>query len=201
MHRRYPPRRPCPSRPAGRVPPAPPGLLPFLIAAMVVLAAGIAVAVVGNLARTPDGIALDADDRAELTGPPVLRGADGPPADPSVDRLDPEAVLRAYVAAAYSVRPEDAGHTNRRAVAYTLPGSPPATVGVLVLDPGGTHREAAVQALELVAVDPGDTRRAYLAAIRTTDGPDLLTAHVVLAHQQDGRWLVAADTPENPDLD
>lgn len=180
-------------------------LLPFLAAALVVLAAGLAVALAG-VARPDATVALNRDDRTDLAAPPVLRGPEGPAADPTVDLTDPEEVAHAYLVAAYSAVPEDAGRTNRRATAYAEPGSPPAMVGVLVLDPPtpGTRRDAAVPALELVAAADDDTRRAYLATLRTTDGVGGdagLTVNVVLAHQPDGRWLITADTPENPDLD
>jgi len=180
--------------------------LPLLAAALVVAATVLTVGFVTSSPRRPDGIALGREDRAELAAPPVLRGPDGPPVDPRVDLFDPEAAARAYLAAAHSAVPEDAGHTNRRATAYALPGSPPASVGVLVLDPPppGTRREVSVRSLELVAVDPADTRRAYLADVLTTDGTGTQTrfgAHVVLAHQPDGRWLVTADTADDAETD
>lgn len=185
-------------------------LLPFAVAALVVLGAVLAVPL---LAAAPEdsprlGAALSAEDRATLGAPAVVRGAEPPPVDPAVDLRDPAAVARAYLVAAYRVSSTDAGHTHLRAAAYAVPGSPPATVGVLVLDPPppGSQRRAAVASLELVAADPGGRRRAYLATVVTATGPsgvaatDELTAHVVLARQPDGRWLVAADSTENPDL-
>lgn len=188
-------------------------LLPILVAALVALTLTAALAVFdspGAPAETPRlGTVLSPADRRVLDAPGVVRGADAPPVDPAVDMGDPEAVARAYLVAAHTLVPDDSGHTHLRAAAYAVPGSPPATVGVLVIDPPppGTARHASVTALELVASDPGDRRRAYLAAVETATGPPpgpaeiaLLTGHVVLAHQPDGRWLVASDTTENPDL-
>lgn len=188
-------------------------LIPLAVAAVVVLAVVLGTALVdaaGPADPAPRlGATLSTGDRQVLAAPPVLRGPAPPPADPAVDLTDPEAVAAAYLAAARGAVPEDAGRTNLRAAGYALPGSPPATVGVLVLDPPvpGTRRRAVVRALELVAAEPADTRRAYLATVETATGPpdgpdeiDLVSGHVVLAHQPDGRWLVTADTAENPDL-
>lgn len=187
-------------------------LVPLAVGAVVVLVVVLAAAVVGS-PRMPDdaprlGVTLSTDDRRTLAAPPVLRGPDVA-VDPVVDLTDPEAIAHAYLRAAHGAVPEDAGRTNRRGAGYAVPGSAAATVGVLVLDPPvpGTERTASVRALELVAADPGDGRRAYLAAVETSTGPPhgpyeigLVTGHIVLAHQADGRWLVAADTAENPDL-
>jgi hypothetical protein len=157
----------------------------------------------------PPGAALGADDRRALDARPVGRGAPAPAADPAVDLRDPDAVARAYLAAAYSVRPEDAGHTHLRAAGYAAPGTPPATVGVLVLDPppAGTTRTAAVTALDQLAADDADDRRGYRAELTTATGPpggpsttDRLVRQVVLARQRDGRWLVAAESTASPDL-
>lgn len=157
----------------------------------------------------PDPVTLDADDRRAVEAEPVLRGAAAPAADPGVTVTDPEAVARAYLQAAHSVEPADAGRTHLRAAPYAVPGTAAATVGVLVLDapPAGTVRTATVRSLELVAADRGDRRRGYLAAIETrTQAPGatpvdrVVTGHVVLARQPDGRWLVAAETAGNPDL-
>ncbi|HXV92530.1 MAG TPA: hypothetical protein VD813_04465 [Pseudonocardia sp.] len=153
----------------------------------------------------PLGAALSEQDRAELAPPPVGRGAGAPAADPRVDLTDPEAVARAYVAAARSVTAEDAGRTHLRAAPYAQPGSPPATVGVLVLDapPPGVARTATVEALELVAAVPGDRRRGYVATVRTSTGdlPETTgttTTYVALTRLPDGRWLVSAESPEIP---
>jgi hypothetical protein len=152
---------------------------------------------------------LDADDRAALDHAPVRRGADAPAPDPGVTPTDPEAVVRAYLTAALSVTDADAGATHLRAAPYAAPGSAPATVGVLVLDaPGpGEVRTASVRTLDLVAADRGDRRRGYRAHVETRTGPPggpvvtaTTTAAVVVARQPDGRWLVAVDGPENPDL-
>lgn len=157
----------------------------------------------------PPPVTLDAEDRRAVDAAPVLRGEDAPTADPGVTFTDPDAVARAYLQAAHTVDAGDSGHTQLRAAPYAVPGSAAATVGVLVLDelPPGTVRSATVRSLELVAADRGDRRRGYLAAVETrTATPQqsvvtaVLTGHVVVAHQPDGRWLVAAETPENPDL-
>lgn len=157
----------------------------------------------------PIGVVLDEDDRAALGAVPVERGADAAPVDPDVDLTDPEAVARAYLAAAHSASPGDTGRTHLRAAGYAVPGSQPATVGVVVLDPPptGSWRTATVTALEFVASDGGDRRRGYVAEIGTaTTVPgepatvDLVDTQVVLARQPDGRWLVAADSPTTPDL-
>lgn len=183
-----------------------PVLWPFTVAVLVVAVAVLGVWLAGSPDATPrQGGALSAGERQVLDAPGVVRGADAPPVDPVVDLLDPAAVARAYLVAAHSLSADDAGRTHLRAAGYAVPGSPPATVGVLVVDPPppGAQRRASVRALELVASDPADQRRAYLAAVETTTGPGdlaVFTGHIVLAHQPDGRWLVAADTAENPDL-
>ncbi|TQM06222.1 hypothetical protein [Pseudonocardia kunmingensis] len=157
----------------------------------------------------PSGAAIGEEDRRAVDAAPVRRGAPAPPADPAVDPADPDAVARAYLAAAHSTTPDDAGRTSLRGAAYAVPGSPPATVGVVVLDPppAGQARTATVTALSLVTADAGDRRRAYRAEVGTATGApggtavvDLGTRHVVLARQPDGRWLVAADSPATPEL-
>ncbi|GAA1245645.1 hypothetical protein GCM10009609_06280 [Pseudonocardia aurantiaca] len=157
----------------------------------------------------PIGGAISEEDRGALDAPPVERGAPAPPADPGVDLTNPEAVAKAYLVAAHSLTPDDAGHTHLRGAAYAVPGSPPATVGVVVVDPPppGAARTASVTALELAAADSGNTRRGYRAEVGTATGPPgglltvaLVERYVVLAHQPDGRWLVAGDSPATPDL-
>lgn len=188
-------------------------LLPFLAAALVVSGVALLLSWLDSPGVPDDlprlGAALSTADRRDLDAAPVERGADAPPVDPSVDLGDPEAVARAYLVAAHSLGPDDAGRTHLRGAGYAVPGSPPATVGVLVLDPPppGTVRRASVVGLELVAADVADRRRAYLATVETGTGPvdgpaeiTVTTGHVVLTHQPDGRWLVVSDTPENPDL-
>src|SRR5919108_3679414 len=88
---------------------------------------------------------------------PAERGAAPSPVDPSVDMTDPEAVARAYLTAARTVRPDDSGHTHLRAAGYAMPGSAAASVGVIVIDPppAGSVRTATVTALKLIAVDRG----------------------------------------------
>jgi hypothetical protein len=183
-------------------------LVAVLVAVLVVLLVGAA----GALHPPPTGDpplggALSEEDRAAVAAVPVERGAGPAPVDPDVDLTDPGAVARAYLAAARSVRPGDTGRTHLRAAGYAEPGSPAAAVGVIVLDPppAGSLRTATVTALELVAADAGGTRRGYRAEVGTATGPpggaqavDLVGASVVLARQPDGRWLVAAETVENP---
>jgi hypothetical protein len=170
----------------------------------------------------PPGAVLSADDRAALDAEPVDPGSPPPPIDPDVDPADPAAVARAYLAAAHSTRPDDAGRTNRRAAAYAAPGSPPAEVGVLVLDPppAGAERTASVTALDLVAIAHGEeaahehgadegpeVRRGYRAEIETATAAagdpirhEHLVRHVVLARQPDDTWLVTAESTASPDL-
>jgi hypothetical protein len=187
-------------------------LAAFVATAVAVLALSLA----GGAARSeppsndpPLGAALSEEDRVALDAEPVQRGAPAPASDPGVDLTDPEVVARAYLEAAHSTTPADAGHTSLRGAAYAVPGSPPATVGVVVVDPPpeGATRTATVTALALVTADPGDDRRAYLAEVGTATGPpggtltvEIVERHVVLARQPDTRWLVAADSPATPDL-
>lgn len=186
--------------------------LPLLAAASAVLVTLGALLLTGGGSVAPSGgdptpgPVVDREDRAALDAAPVLRGADAPPPDPGVTPTDPEAVVRAYLQAAHGVRPDDGGRTHLRAVPYAVPGTAAATVGVLVVDPPppGTERTASVRRLDLVAADRADRRRGYLAAVETRTSPGGVTAvhtsSVVVARQPDGRWLVAAETPENPDL-
>lgn len=157
----------------------------------------------------PIGGVLSDRDHAAVGAAPVERGAEPAPVDPAADFSDPESVARAYLTAAHSVRPGDAGHTQLRAAGYAEPGGPAATVGVLVLDPppAGALRTATVTALQFVAAGAGGTRRGYRAEVGTATGVpggaqavDLVLSRIVLARQPDGRWLVAADTVETPDL-
>lgn len=183
-------------------------LVPLLVAALVG-AVAFGATLLDRGGPAPMGSTLTAEDRLALAAPVVRRGAAAPAPDPAVDLGDPESVVRAYLAAALSSTPDDAGHTHLRAAPYAAPGSAPASVGVLVLapPPPGQVRTAAVRSVELVAADPGDRRRAYRAAVGTATGPPAgavtdaqVTAHVVLAFQPDGRWLVASDTGSDPDL-
>jgi hypothetical protein len=184
--------------------------VPLLIAALVAAVAFAAALLGRSTDPAPMGSTLTAEDRLALDAPAVVRGAPAAPVDPAVDLGDPEAVARAYLTAALSLTADDTGRTHLRAAGYAEPGSPPATVGVLVLDPPapGEVRRASVRDLELVASAPDDRRRAYLATVETITGPPgrrgrnaLVTGHLVLAFQPDGRWLVASDTALNPDLD
>ena len=174
-----------------------------LAAAVVVL---LVVAALAALARPddPGGAVLSDDDLRALAAAPVRRGAD--PVTAGVDLTDPEAVARAYLVAAHSLVPGDAGRTQRRATAYASPGSP-AAVGVVVLDlPPGASRTAVVAGLELAGAY--GVRRGYGAAVRTETarpgGPVAvaeLRALVVLARGPDARWRVVAETAgDDPDL-
>jgi hypothetical protein len=157
----------------------------------------------------PIGAALREEDRAALAAVPVERGEPAPAVDPRVDMADPAAVARAYLTAAHSVGPQDAGRTQLRAAGYAVPGSPAAAVGVLVLDvpPAGALRTAAVTALDLVAADRDDSRRGYQAEVGTATGPPgerptvaLARCRIARARQPDGRWLVTAETSETSEL-
>jgi hypothetical protein len=188
-------------------------LAAVIVGVLVVVLAAAAVPSVleGDPSGPPLGAVLDETDRRALDAVPVRRGAAPVPADPAVDLTNPQAVLRAYLGAARAASADDRGRTHLRAAAYAEPGSPPAALGVLVLDPPppGEARTAAVTALELVATDEADERRGYRATVTTSTGPTATTvsattvsaAYVVLARQADGRWLVAADSPALPDGD
>jgi hypothetical protein len=174
------------------------------------LAAGavvlLVVAALAALTRPDDvgGAVLSDDDRRALAAAPALRGVDPAPVD--LDLTDPAAVARAYLVAAHSLVPGDAGHTQRRATGYARPGSP-AAIGVVVLDlPPGASRTAVVTGLELAGAY--GERRGYRAALRTATarpgGPVAVAqqqALVVLARGPDGRWRVVAETAGgDPDL-
>jgi len=175
-----------------------------LAAAAVVL---LVVAALAALARPDDlgGAVLSDDDRRALAAAPALRGPD--PASAPLDLSDPAAVARAYLVAAHSLVPGDAGHTQRRATGYARAGSP-AAVGVVVLDPPppGAHRTAVVTGLEPAGAS--GERRGYRAALRTETarpgGPVVVAreqALVVLAQGTDARWRVGAETAgDDPDV-
>lgn len=180
---------------------------PLLAAAAALAVAVLLLVVVAEHRGEPGpplGAVLDGPDRRALGAVPLRRGADPPPADPTVDRTDPAAVARAYLAAARSTTPADRGRTHLEAVAYTAPGSP-AAVGVVVLDPPppGQVRTATVTALELALSAEDDRRRGYRAAVTMATGPSggpttvaVTDAYLVLAREPDGRWLVVADGPD-----
>ena len=174
-------------------------------------AAAVVVLVVAGLAALlrpdePGGAVLSDDDRRALAAAPALRGADAAPVDPAVDLTDPEAVARAYLVAAHSLVPGDAGHTQRRATGYARPGSP-AAVGVVVLDPRrpaptarpsspgwssrGPTATAAATARRCAPRPPGPAARSRSPDSRPSSswpgGPD-------------GRWRVVAETAGDPDL-
>ena len=176
------------------------------VVVVVLVAAAVPAVLDGDPSGPPLGAVLDGTDRRELDAAPVRRGTAPTPVDPAVDLTDPQAVLRAYLGAARATSADDRGRTHLRAAAYAEPGSTPAAVGVLVLDPPppGEVRTAAVTGLELVATDEADERRGYRATVTTSSGPGpgiVSTAYVVLAQQADGRWLVAADSAVLPDGD
>lgn len=159
------------------------------------------------LAPGPSPSVLSSDDRAALGGPDVDRG-DPPPTVGYAVPDGAEAVARAYLVAAYAAGPSDAGRTRLDATRYAEPGSPPAVVGVTVVDPprAGTRRVAAVEGLSLAASDPGGTRQSLLATVRTTTAAPgepaesaRLRTRVVVHRQPDGRWLVVSETPDTPD--
>jgi hypothetical protein len=189
-----------------------PVLITAVLVVLVAVAAPLAVARLtgsdGDEHGPPRGVVLDGADRRALDAAPVRRGATGA-VDPAVDPTDPVAVTRAYLAAARASGGDDAGRTRLRAAGYAAPGSPPAAVGVVVLDPPPPHqvRTAAVGDVDLVAGDGDDRRRGYRATVLTATGPPggvatpaVTAAYVVLARQPDGRWLVVADTPTLPDV-
>jgi hypothetical protein len=178
------------------------------VVAVAALLVAVTVVLHGGGDRWPDApldSVLDDADRRVLGAVPIRRGTDPAPADPTVDLTDPVAVARAYLAAARSVTPDDHGHTHLRASAYAEPGSPPGSVGVVVLDPppAGQSRTATVTTLRLAAASEDDRRRGYRATVTTATGRPggavttaLVAAYVVVARQPDGRWLVVADAPE-----
>ena len=137
-------------------------------------------------------------DRQTLGAAPVERGADAGGPDPAVDLTDPAAVARAYVTAAYGLWDTDAGHTNRRGVPYAAPGTPPATVGVLVIaaPPAGRHAGVTVTGVEQVSGEPTGTRRGYLVGYRTDLDPAPGRRYLLMVRQIDGDWLVAGDSPD-----
>ncbi len=187
-------------------------LIAALAAAAVAALTLLLVGAAGALHTPPSGGTggvLSSADRAAVGAVAVGRGAAPAPVDPAVDFADPESVARAYLAAARSIRPDDAGRTQLRAAGYAEPGSPAAAVGVIVLDPppAGELRTATVTGLQLTDPDDSGTRRRYRAEVGTaTRAPGgaqkvaLVTSRIVLARQPDGRWLVADDTVETPDL-
>lgn len=184
---------------------------PLLVAALAVVGVVVGAVLIARPDPSPAppiGAELSADDRRVLDAPEPVRGAPPAPRDPRVDLTDPEAVARAYLAAAHGATGADAGRTHLRAAAYAVPGTPLATVGVLVVDPppAGATRAATVGSLELAAVDRGNHRRGYLATVTTATtaatgtvtAGSLLRRYVVLERRADDRWLVAAESPATP---
>ncbi|RZT83760.1 hypothetical protein EV383_0578 [Pseudonocardia sediminis] len=180
--------------------------LSVLVSLVLVLAAvGGTMWLLGG-ADPPDTV-LSSEDRAALGGPDVDRG-DEPAAVGYAVPSEPDAVARAYLVAAYGAAPGDAGRTRRDAVRYAEPGSPPAVVGVPVLDAPapGARRVAVVEGLTPSAAAPDGTRRAYLASVATSTGAPgesvrtaRLRTQIVVHRQPDGRWLVVAETPDTAD--
>jgi hypothetical protein len=179
-------------------------------ATITVLALGLVSSGRDRSSEPPSGATLSSADRHELGSVPVRRGAPAEPPDRAVDLQDPEAVARAYLVAAHSISAADTGRTQLRAAGYAVPGSPPAAVGVIVLDAprDGSVSTATVTALELVAADRDDQRRGYRAELGIATGPpgaagpavELSARDIVLVREPDGRWLVAADTTATVDL-
>jgi hypothetical protein len=171
----------------------------LVLAGALYLAAGS-----GDGADDSGGGTLTAEDRAALDAAPVERGADPSGPAPALDPTDPVAVASAYVTAAYSLDAADAGHTNRRAVRFAAPGTPPATVGVLVVNapPAGRSVTANVTDIEQVGADESGTRRGYVVGYRLREDPpgppdpDRHTRFLLLIRQVDGRWTVAGDSPD-----
>jgi hypothetical protein len=164
----------------------------FLLAGVLWLAAG------PTGADDESGATFSPADRQALGAAPVERGPEAGGPDPAVDLTDPVAVARAYVTAGYGLRDTDAGHTNRRAVPYAAPGSPPATVGVLVVaaPPAGRSAVVTVTGVEQVNGEPTGTRRGYVVAYRTDLDPTPRSRYLVLVRQIDGDWLVGGDSPD-----
>src|SRR5262245_47249512 len=126
------------------------GVLVVLVTALYLAATG------GPGGEDTSGGTLSAADRAALDAAPVGRGAEAV-ADPAVDLSDPVAVASAYVVAGYSLRDADAGHTNRRATPYAAPATPPATVGVLVVNPPPAGQRVAVSVTEVTLLGADET--------------------------------------------
>ena len=179
--------------------------------AMAVVLGGIWLMLAGpsrdpSSAWTPDQGALSPADRDALAAAPVNPGSVPTGPDPAVDLTDPRAVATAYVTAAYSARDTDSGLTNRAATPYAAPGTPPNTVGVLVLSPPppGHSRTATVTDVTQCAGEPTGERRAYLVGYRSAEhlaaDPGAAGArqirYLLLVRQFDGRWLVAGDTTD-----
>jgi hypothetical protein len=156
----------------------------------------------GDGSDDTSGGTLSSADRQVLDAPPVERGIDATGPDPSVDLHNPVAVASAYVVAAYSLRDTDAGHTNRRAVPYAAPATPPWTVGTLVVTapPPGAHSTATVIDVRQVSGEETGTRRGYVVSYRTTPDPSGSpaaapgTRYLLLVRQIDRRWLVGGDS-------
>lgn len=171
--------------------------------------AALAVPAPGGPVPAPSG--SGATGHADAPGAAQSAGAvgmgPGPPGI-AVDPRDPAAVATAYVTLAHSAVAEDAGRPNRRATQWAEPGSVPDRVGVVVLDPPppGAIRSAHVVSLELVAADPDDNRRLYVAdVVETTAGLGTAAGRettgrddLLLVRQPDGRWLVRSATPAAP---
>lgn len=175
---------------------------PLLAALGVVLAACAALVLTAGAdppsEDPPIGAALSAADRLAVAAEPVERGA---PAPGPVGAADPVAVATAFLEAAHTVVPGDAGRTHLRAAGHAEPGSA-AAGGVMVLDPppDGTTRLATVTAIRLVAATDDGARLGYRAELGTVQTPpgdaiETTVRDVVLARQADGLWLVVADAP------
>ena len=114
-----------------------------------------------------------------------------PAADPGVDFSDPRSVAEAYLTAAHTVRPEEAGRVNRRELPYLAPDNPDHPRGKVVAD----HESvvARVLSLDVVTVDEIRGAIALRATWQAGGGPSQDRA-VVLHRQPDGRWLVSQES-------
>jgi hypothetical protein len=187
-----------------------------LVTVAVVVAVAIGWLLLAGPGRGPSaertGAAFNTGDRNALGAAPVGRGAQPSAPDPTVNFTDAGAVATAYVHAAYSLQATDADRTNRRAVPYAAPSTPPNEVGVLALDtpPQGRRTDAVVTDVTRVDGEPTDTRRGYLVGYHdvtlpaeapqpSASDPSVTatrrqTRYLLLTKQFDGRWLVASDT-------
>lgn len=172
--------------------------LPVGVIALLLVAGTLWLTGTGPVRQDEGGATLSFTDRRALGAAPVERGTDVDGPDPAVDLADPVAVAVAYVTAGYGQRDTDAGRTNRRAVPYAVPGSPPATVGVLVLaaPPPARRATVTVSGVELVSGDPSGTRRGYVVSYRTDLDPAPRIRFLLMVRQVDGDWLVAGDSPD-----
>lgn len=179
------------------------------------LAAAIAAVVVLWMADAEDGLRDVPDEaspptsaqpigpeaRAAASLPPARPGAAAPSAPPGLDFAEPADVARAYLVAAYSLRAEDRGTTNRRVLPFLAPNNPDNPRGLVVVDapPPGQVTTARVDRLRVSARRADGTVIAFRAEVSLRDGaptadPERRSTYVVLGRQDDGRWLVVRET-------